>query len=106
MVSTQKNFDTLAELYNVLIKYTMYENGITEIRCDSSNKRFYDRIVLNEGGRMDVYKYGLKKPFSNLGFDFTVDYAKCLLDIEESLYVVERGGEPKHGIVFEFKNSK
>ena len=102
MVVTEKNFSVLADLYNEILRQIMIVNGIREIRCDSETERFFDRVVLKDG-KIEVYSYGLKEPFSRLGFDFTIDYARAISYIEDDLFYIRREGLPKHGLAFFFE---
>lgn len=104
MVSTEKNFKVLSGLYDELLRQTMLLNNIREIECVREEEHFFDRIVIEEGGRVNVYTHGLSKPFSGLLFDYTVDFATCLSYIEHDLFLAERKGKPERGMVFKFNN--
>jgi hypothetical protein len=102
MVSTEKNFDMLSTLYRELIRQTMILNGIKEIRCENEKEHFFDRLVLEEDGSVSAYCHGFEKPWRNLYFDFTMDYATCLCYIEHDLFLVQRKGKSERGMIFVF----
>lgn len=106
MVSTQKDFGTLAKLYRELIRQTMILHNIAEIRCENEKERFFDRIVLKEDNGLEVYSHGLLKPLDNLYFDFTCDFATCLANIEHDLFLAERKGKPERGMIITFREKR
>jgi hypothetical protein len=106
MVSTEKNFDTLATLYRRLIYQTMRLHNIKEIRCENKKEHFFDRLVMSEEGKLEIWKYKLKWPMKKLSFDHTVDYATCLSYIEHDLYLAQRNGSPERGMLITFHKDK
>lgn len=103
MVCTQKNFDKLASAYSEVLLQTLRLHNVCEVWCECENPHFFDHIVLNDGGML-VYNHGLKTPWKGLFFDFTVDYAKCLGNIEEDLYLASHHAQPKNGMIFKFNS--
>ena len=102
MVTTELGFKVLQERYQSLIHITLFLHNVREVICENDKEHFFDRIVI-EDDRLQVYKYGLKKPYDFLSYDFTNDYARCLSYIEDSLYAMQRGGKPLHGMKIIFK---
>lgn len=102
MTAVEKNFGILKEMYAELLKTTMELNGIKEIKCSNKKEPFFDKVVLNEDNRIEVYKRDMNQPFQNLCFDFTLDYAKCISYIEEDLFLVQRNTTSVHGMSFIF----
>lgn len=92
MVSTEKGFYEIANLYNELFAKFFELHKIKKVVCTDMKEHFFDRIDVNDDGTMNVYSYGLSFPFANLSFDFTMDYAKCLSNMEHDLYMQERRG--------------
>jgi hypothetical protein len=102
MVTTELGFKVLRERYQSLIHITLFLHDVKEVICENDKEHFFDRIVI-EDDKLQVYKYGLKKPYDFLSYDFTNDYARCLSYIEDSLYAMQRGGKPLHGMKIIFK---
>lgn len=106
MVSTQKDFEKLATLYMEILKQVMKLHNVKEVAHvrNTTKEHFFDRIVLTEDEKLEVYKYGLERPFDSLHYDFTVDYATCLAYIEHDLYLAQRKGKAERGMKFKFNN--
>ena len=94
MVSTEKGFSEIADLYNELIVKFLMVHKISEVVCSDNVEHFFDRIVMGKDGVMVVYKYGFKSTtFDRLYFDFTCDYAKCISNMEHDLFLQVRNGK-------------
>jgi len=106
MVSTEKDFKVLADLYSELVKKTLQLHNVKEMRCVATKEHFFDRIVITDDGRMEVCKYNLSKPFEWLSYDFTVDFSQCLVNIEHDLFLAQRKGKPERGMIFTFNDKK
>lgn len=91
------------ELYRQLFVSVLLRENVLEVVCNNTKEHYFDRVVVNSDGTIEVYSHGLKKPFTSLGFDFDLDYAKLLFYIEEDLYAVRRGGISGHGFVYKFQ---
>ena len=92
MVSTEKGFNEIANLYNELFAKFFELHKIKKVVCTDMKEHFFDRIEVNDDGTINVYSYGLSSPFANLSFDFTMDYAKCLSNMEHDLYMQQKRG--------------
>ena len=91
------------ELYRQLFVSVLLRENVLEVVCNNTKEHYFDRVVVNSDGTIEVYSHGLKKPFTSLGFDFDLDYAKLLFYIEEDLYAVRRGGISGHGFTYKFQ---
>ncbi len=103
MVCTEKNFEELSSLYERIIYLTLKLHNVREVVCENEKEHYFDRIVTRDDG-LEVFTYGFEKPSKRLYFDFTNDYARCLSYIEDSIYVMLRGGNAQHGMVIYFNN--
>lgn len=101
MVSTEKDFDKLADLYRELLFNTLSLHNVSEVVCENKKEHYFDKIVVKNTG-LEVYRHGLSKPMDNLYYDFTNDFARCLSFIEDDLYLTLRSGKPVRGMVFTF----
>lgn len=91
------------ELYCQLFVSVLFRENVLEVVCNNTKEHYFDRVVVNSDGTIEVYSHGLKKPFTSLGFDFELDYAKLLFYIEEDLYAIRHGGISLHGFVYKFQ---
>ena len=92
-------------LYKQLLITLLQEYNVKSITyfCETK-EHFFDKIENNGDGTITVWRYdGLK--FSNLLFDYTCDYARCLSYIEDAIYCQTRNIHPGnyHGMIIEFK---
>lgn len=93
MVSTEKGFNEIAELYNKLFAKFFELHKIKKVVCTDMKECFFDRIEVDDDGTMNVYKYDFSFPFDWLSLDYTMDYAKCLSNMEHDLFMQERRGK-------------
>lgn len=93
MVSTEKKFDIIANLYRELIRQFLILHKIKEVVCKDTKEHFFDRIVVLDDGTLNVYNHGLRTPWKHLYFDFTCDFAQCIAKMEHDLYLQERRGK-------------
>jgi hypothetical protein len=92
-----ENKKKLFDLYKDLVKNFFVLNNIKEVTCTDEKEHFFDRVLIDNDGNMRVYNHGYTSFWwSNLLFDFTVDYATCLAKMEHDLYLQERNGEHKN----------
>lgn len=91
------------ELYRQLFVSVLLRENVLEVVCNDTKEHYFDRVVVNSDGTINVYSHGLKEPFNGLYFDFDLDYAKLLYYIEEDLYAIRHGGISKHNMVYKFQ---
>ena len=92
-----ENKKKLFDLYKDLVKNFFVLNNIKEVTCTDEKEHFFDKVLIDNDGNMRVYNHGYTSIWwSNLCFDFTVDYATCLAKMEHDLYLQERNGEHKN----------
>jgi hypothetical protein len=91
------------ELYRQLFVSVLLRENVLEVVCNNTKEHYFDRVVVNSDGSISVYKYGMSGSFSDLYFDFELDYAKLLSYIEEDLYAIRHGGISLHGFVYKFQ---
>lgn len=94
MVTTEKNFDKLANMYETLIEQFLVLHNVKEVVCTDTKEHFFDRIVVAENGSIEVFNHGFTKTtWSRLLFDFTSDYAVCLANMEKDMFMQQRKGK-------------
>lgn len=91
------------ELYRQLFVSVLLRENVLEVVCNNTKEYYFDRVVVNSDGTIEVYSHGLKNPFTSLGFGFELDYAKLLFYIEEDLYAIRHGGISLHGFLYKFQ---
>lgn len=95
------------DLYRQLINQVLIENNVESIiRIAEVKEEFFDRIEVNANGTLNVYRHGMRTPFSNFFYDFTCDFARCLSYIEDEIYMQKRAGKPQHGYKVIFKETQ
>ena len=94
MVTTEKNFDKLADMYETLIEQFLVLHNVKEVVCTDTKEHFFDRIVVAENGSIKVFSHGFTTTtWDNLYFDFSCDYAVCLANMEIDLFMQKRNGK-------------
>ena len=94
MVTTEKNFDKLADLYQNIVKQFLILHKVKEVICTDTKEHFFDRIVVAENGSIKVFSHGFTTTtWDNLYFDFSCDYAVCLANMEIDLFMQKRNGK-------------
>jgi hypothetical protein len=102
MTSTDKRFDKIAECYKETLKAFLTENHIKRVDFIKGNfSKRYTHLIVNNN---DIYLYvkGLRCPVNNFLFDFTLDYAYLLAQLEDDLFYVERNSMPQNGFNVKF----
>lgn len=80
----------IKEQYRELIKSFLIENNIKEVICTDTKEYFFDKIVVSDKIKRQIkaYRFGLiETTWDNLYFDFTIDYAQCLVKMEHDLFM-------------------
>jgi len=91
-------------IYRQLIKQVLVENNVeTIVRITDVDTKFFDRVHIDADGNLEVYDYGIEKPWSDFLFDYTLDYAHLLSYIEDEIFIQTRGGKPLHGYQISFR---
>lgn len=91
MAVTEKNFDKIQKMYQKLICLFFAINGIKEVVCTDIKEHFFDCIVVKENGKITVFKHQLTNTYwIKLYFDFTIDYANCIANMEKKLLLQHR----------------
>jgi len=94
MTVAEPNFHKLSDEYEKLIRKFFKVNNIKEVVCTDKKEHFFDRIEVKKNGTITVYAHGLTKTtWKKLYFDFTVDYAVCLANMEHDLFLQQRQGK-------------
>ena len=92
----------LAQHYRQLIKEVLVSHKVKAMRFIGGDfaKKYSDALVY-ENGDMLIYYHGTRiSPVRNFFFDFTLDFAVLLAEIETDLFRAKRG-KTKH-IEFDF----
>lgn len=85
MTIAHKNFETLANQYEELVRQFIIQHDIREIYCYDNNEHFFDKIIRNNDDSLTIHKHGMT--WKKLLFDFSLDYAKCLSNMEHELFL-------------------
>ena len=95
----------IKEQYRELIKSFLTENNIKEVVCTDTKEHFFDKIVVTnkQQREIEVFAHGFTTTtWKNLYFDFSVDYAQCLANMEHDLYLQTRNGKHnKYNFIFD-----
>ena len=91
MTIVEKNFNQLSDNYNAMILAFLKAHNVVKVVCNDDKEPFFDTIRVEENG-LKVFKYnGIS--FNKLYFDFSLDYAKCLANMELALFLQQRNGK-------------
>lgn len=98
---TSEFFKDFKESYKALITKFLVYNNIEKVVCKDKKNHFFDYIEVKEDETLVVHhKYTIvdtnkeiDETYSHLLFDFTLDYAYCLADMEQDLFLQERQGK-------------
>lgn len=100
---------TIKKLYNELIYNLLVEEQVEKIVCyrKYDNDRFFDNLYVDKDkGVVIVHRGNIDMDFEGFHFDFTIDYADCLAQIERGLYHANRGSNNAVGLYFTFSKEK
>ena len=87
----------MSKLYEELIKAFFVFNNIKEVVCTDTKEHFFDKVLIDKDGNLAVYNHGLKEfTWKRFYFDFTLDYATCLANMEHDLFLQVRNGKHKN----------
>lgn len=101
--------EKIANLYNELIYNLLVEEQVEKIVCHRKhdNDKFFDDLYVDkENGVVIVHYHGIKHDFKGFHFDFTLDYADCLAQIERGLFSANRRNNNAIGLDFTFSKEK
>ena len=86
--------DDLRLSYNRLILKVLVENHVEQITFKRNNSfsKHYSRICILDG-KLEVYSRGFDVKFDKFHFDFSIDYATLLYQIEFDLFLATRNGK-------------
>ena len=89
-----KDMDDLRLSYNRLILKVLVENHVEQITFKRNNN-FYKHYSLVRilDGKLEVCSRGFDVKFDKFHFDFSIDYATLLYQIESDLFLATRNGK-------------
>ena len=98
--------ETLKNLYNQLIYNLLVEEQVEKIVCyrKYDNDRFFDNLYVDKDKGVVIVHRGMD--FEGFHFDYTIDYADCLAQIERGLYSANHMNNNACGLYFTFSKEK
>ena len=101
--------ENLKKLYNELIYNVLVSEQVEKIVCNrkEGDNRFFDNLSVDrEKECVIVHRYGLEMDLVGFCFDFTLDFATCLAQIEKAIFLANRRAKETAGLDITFSKEK